>query len=72
MGWMETSVVEERMRFLIAAEKQEESFAALCRRFEVSRRWDTSGLRDLRTPALKACGIAPEPLCIIPRRLPRR
>ena len=38
MGWMETGVVEERMRFVIAAEKQEESFAALCRRFEVSRR----------------------------------
>jgi transposase InsO family protein len=35
---METGVVDERMRFVIAAEKHEESFAALCRRFGVSRR----------------------------------
>src|SRR3990170_2503043 len=38
MGWTETGVVDERMRFVIAAEKHEESFAALCRRFGVSRR----------------------------------
>src|SRR3954468_20115488 len=38
MGWTETCAVEERMRFVIAAEKQEESFAALCRGFGVSRR----------------------------------
>jgi len=35
---METCAVDERMRFVIAAEKQEESFAAVCRRFGVSRR----------------------------------
>jgi len=38
MGWTETCAVEERMRFVIAADKHEESFAALCRRFGVSRR----------------------------------
>jgi putative transposase len=38
MGWMETCAVEERMRFVVAVEKQEESFAAICRRFGVSRR----------------------------------
>src|SRR5947209_5985258 len=38
MGWTETCAVEQRMRFVIAAEKQEESFAGLCRRFGVSRR----------------------------------
>jgi putative transposase len=38
MGWMETCAVDERMRFVIAAEKQEESFSALCRRFKVSRK----------------------------------
>ena len=38
MGWMETCTVDERMRFVIAAEKYEESFAALCRGFGVSRR----------------------------------
>jgi transposase InsO family protein len=35
---METCAVDERMRFVIAAEKHEESFAALCRGFGVSRR----------------------------------
>lgn len=38
MGWKETCAVDERMRFVIAAEKHEESFAAVCRRFGVSRR----------------------------------
>jgi putative transposase len=38
MGWMETCAVDERMRFVIAAGAQEESFAAVCRRFGVSRR----------------------------------
>ena len=38
MGWEETCAVEERMRFVVAAQKDEESFAALCRRFGVSRR----------------------------------
>jgi putative transposase len=38
MGWKETCAVEERMRFMVAVEKQEESFATICRRFGVSRR----------------------------------
>jgi putative transposase len=38
MGWTETRAVDERMRFVIAAEKQEEPFAAVCRRFGVSRK----------------------------------
>lgn len=38
MGWTETCAVDERMRFVIAAEKQEDSFAAVCRQFGVSRR----------------------------------
>jgi len=38
MSWKETCAVEERMRFVMAAEKGEESFAAICRRFGVSRR----------------------------------
>src|SRR6266481_8772991 len=38
MGWKETCAVDERMRFVIAAEKHEEPFAAICRRFGVSRR----------------------------------
>lgn len=38
MGWMETCRMDERMRFAMAAEEREESFAALCRRFGVSRK----------------------------------
>jgi putative transposase len=38
MGLEGTCAVEERMRFVIAVEKRTESFAAICRRFEVSRR----------------------------------
>ena len=38
MGWTETCAVEERMRFVVAVQKHEESFAAACRRFGVSRR----------------------------------
>jgi len=35
---METCAVDERMRFVMAVERQEEPFAAMCRRFMVSRK----------------------------------
>jgi putative transposase len=38
MGWKETCAVDERMRFVMTVEKKEESFAAVCRQFGVSRR----------------------------------
>src|SRR5829696_8584947 len=38
MGWTETCAVEERMRFMLAVQEHEESFAAVCRQFGVSRR----------------------------------
>jgi putative transposase len=38
MGWMETCAVDERMRFVMEAGKAEEAFAAVCRRFGVSRK----------------------------------
>jgi putative transposase len=38
MGWMETCAVEERMRFVLAIAEREESFAAVCRHFGVSRK----------------------------------
>src|SRR5579884_3110273 len=38
MGWMETCAVDERTRFVIEVEKEEESFAQLCRVFGISRR----------------------------------
>jgi hypothetical protein len=31
MGWMETCAVDERMRFVMAIEAQEEPMAAVCR-----------------------------------------
>ena len=38
MVWKETCAVDERMRFVVAIEAGEESFASTCRRFGVSRR----------------------------------
>ncbi len=38
MGWRETCAVDERMRFVIAAEKRERPLAAICREFGVSRK----------------------------------
>ena len=38
MGWMETRAVDERMRFVMAVGLQDEAFAAVCRRFGVSRK----------------------------------
>lgn len=37
MSWKETCAVDERMRFVLAVEAGEESFAATCRRYGVSR-----------------------------------
>ena len=38
MGWKETCAVNERMRFVMAVESQEEAFAMLCRSYGVSRK----------------------------------
>jgi putative transposase len=38
MGWMETCAVDERMRFVLAIERREESMASACRRFGISRK----------------------------------
>ncbi len=38
MGWKETCAVNERVRFVMAAESQEEAFAVLCRCYGVSRK----------------------------------
>jgi transposase len=35
---METCAVDERMRFMLAVDEQEESFSTVCRRFGVSRK----------------------------------
>ena len=38
MPWKKESVVEQRLRFLIAARGREESMTELCRRYEISRK----------------------------------
>ena len=38
MGWMETCAVDERMRFVMAVEADEETTAMVCRRFGISRK----------------------------------
>src|SRR5215211_1589811 len=38
MGWTETCAVDERMRFVVAVQSHEETFASICRQFGVSRR----------------------------------
>jgi putative transposase len=82
MGWMETCAVDERMRFVMAIEKHEESFAATCRRFGVSRktgykwlaRFEESGVEGLldhsRAPQHHPQAI-PDPIaarCLATRR----
>jgi putative transposase len=56
MGWKETCAMEERFKFIQEHHKGEESFAELCRRYEVSRktgykwveRYRAEGLEGLR------------------------
>jgi putative transposase len=38
MGWTETCAVDERMRFVMAVEERDETFAMVCRRFGISRK----------------------------------
>lgn len=56
MGWMETCAMDQRMRFVMAVEEGEETLAAVCRRFGVSRksgykwleRYDEGGVENLK------------------------
>ena len=69
MGWKETCVIDERMKFIASWLEGEDSRSALCREFGISRKtgykWaaryaadPSSGLIDVRTP-----------LCSAPHRL---
>ena len=49
MGWMETCAVDERMRFVMAVEEPAEAFAAVCRRFGVSRKTGYKWLERYRS-----------------------
>jgi transposase-like protein len=37
MPWRESSVVEERLRFVVAASRKEQRFSEVCREFGISR-----------------------------------
>ena len=62
MGWKETWAVDERMRLMMAAEKQEEAAAALCQQFGVSRavgyKW-LGRYREAGVEGLLDCSRAP-------------
>jgi putative transposase len=49
MGWMETCAMDERMRFVMAVDKGEHTFAELCRKFGVSRKTGYKWLARYRT-----------------------
>ena len=49
MGWMETCAVDQRMRFVMMLEKEEPSFAEVCRQFGVSRKTGYKWLTRYRT-----------------------
>lgn len=59
MVWMETRPVDERMRFVMAVEAGEESFALLCRRFGISRKTGYKWLERWRK--LGAAGLFDRP-----------
>jgi putative transposase len=62
MVWRATCAMEERMRFVLAAVENEEAFAAVCRRFGVSRKTGYKWLErysDNGVAGLKDCSRAP-------------
>jgi transposase InsO family protein len=56
MGWKETCAMDERLRFVLAMEAEEEPMAALCRRFGVSRRCGYKWLERYRSEGVAGLG----------------
>ena len=48
MGWKESSVMDEKLRFVFDFEREEESMKALCSRYEISRETGYVWLRRYR------------------------
>ena len=48
MPWKASSVIDEKLRFVFAYERDEESMKALCQRFEISRETGYVWLRRYR------------------------
>lgn len=59
MPWKETRVVDERMRFVLTVEADEEPMAAVCRRFGISRRQGYKWLERWRVEGV--AGLADRP-----------
>ncbi len=53
MGWTETCALDERMRFVMAVERQEETFSAVCRQYGVSRRTGYKVLKRYRAEGIE-------------------
>ena len=63
MIWGESRVIEARLRFVVAASRQEESVIALCREFQISRQTRHSWLKRYRGRALATRYAAVSGLC---------
>jgi len=68
MIWRETCAVDERMRFVMTVEKQQESFAAVCRQFGVSRRVGYKWLARYQEAGVEGLGDRRGRRCITPMR----
>ena len=54
MPFKETCVLDETMRFVVACAEGEESMAALCRAFGISRQWGYELMRRYRLEGVAA------------------
>jgi hypothetical protein len=51
MAWQDVNPMEERVRFVLKAGREEIGFSELCRQFGVSRKTGTSGWRGVARAA---------------------
>ena len=57
MPWKKESVVEQRLRFLIAARSRAESITELCRRYEISRKTGYKWLQRYNAGSRSKCCV---------------
>ena len=68
MGWKKTCAMDERMRFVMAVEERDEAFAAVCRRFGVSRKTGYKWLERYRDGGAENLVERSRAHCIIRKR----
>jgi len=56
MAWQAVEPMEERIRFVLKATREEVGFAELCRQFGISRKTGYKWLARYRTRGWRACG----------------